>query len=302
MTTVAKLIDKTKGLLQGYGLDEEQSTTLAAPGLADVGLQFNVTQARGVATGASPGILELGSELVYAETVSQDGVVTIASWGRGYLNTTATSHLAGIRVVSQPAFPRSKVLDALNSVLERIFPDLYAVKQTELTTTLPIITYALPTDARFMLTARWQVPDGRQYWQTVKRWRMSPGGGTHFGDQGVTVDIGDAMLPGRPLQVIYAAKPGMLAAEADDFATVTGLEESIEDVVCLGAASLMTVSQELSRLQMSSVEQQNRAQLVAPSAALTSSRFLEQRYQQRLMEERKALQRRYPPRITGVWQ
>jgi hypothetical protein len=301
MSTVSKLIDETKGLLQSFSLDEEQATTLTADITSPTAQGFTIGQIRGVATGASPGILEIGSELLFADSVGQDGSVTVPPWGRGYLNTTATTHTAGARVVSQPSFPRAKVLDALNSVLERIFPDLFAIRQVELTVTLPVITYALPADAQSVLTAKWQVPDGRQYWQTVKHWRVSPGGGTIFGDQGVTVDIGDYMTPGRPLQIIYAAKPGQLVAETDDFTTVTGLTASIEDVVTLGAASLLTVSQELSRLQMSSVEQQNRAQLVAPSAALTSSRFLEQRYQQRLLEERKALQRLYPPRITGGW-
>jgi hypothetical protein len=75
----------------------------------------------------------------------------------------------------------------------------------------------------------------------------------------------------------------------------------MRDVLVLGAVAQLLPSQELSRLQMSSVEQQNRSGLVAPSAALTSSRYLEQKFQVRLQEERRSLQRLYPPRLTGVW-
>jgi hypothetical protein len=298
--TASKMIDETKGLLQSWSLDEEQSTTLQnTMGSAD--LTFQVTSARGVATGVSPGIIEIDNELIYADTVSPTGAATIPPWGRGYLNTTPANHTAGSRVVSQPTFPRAKVLDSLNQVMQRIFPSVWAVKSTELTTTFPVITYDVGDDAEWVLGARWQVPDGRQYWQSIRRWRISPGGGTHFGNTGITVDIGDDMIPGRPIQILYAAKPKPLVLETDDFETVTGLNLGIEDVVTLGAAAALTESQELSRLQMSSVEQQNRAQLVAPSAALTSSRYLEQRFQQRLLEERRSLQRLYPPHVTREW-
>jgi hypothetical protein len=298
--TCSQMIYETQGLLSSWSFDESQSTSLgAALGVSDTA--FTVSTPRGIATGVSPGIVEIDQELMYCDSVNQSGNVTIVPWGRGYLGTTPAAHSAGARVVSQPTFPRYWTMQAMNEVMERIFPMVFAVKQVELTTTFPKITYQLPPDAQWVLGARWQLPDGRLYWQSIRRWRMSPGGGTQFGDQGVTVDVADSMIPGRPIQFLYAAKPGLFTAETDDFTTVTGLNLGIRDVVTLGAAAQMTTSQELSRLQVSSVEQQNRSQLVAPSAALTSSRFLEQRFQERLMEERRSLQRLYPPRITGVW-
>lgn len=294
-TTTSKMIAATRGLLQSWSLDEEQSTTLADPMDVD-DLTFTVTNPRGIATGLSPGIVEIDSELLYCDSVGQSGAATIVPWGRGYLSTTAVSHAANARVISQPTFPRSKILDEMNQAMMRIFPQVFAVKMFETTTTLPQITYNLPDDAEWVLTGKWQLPDGRLYWKSLQRMRVSPAG-----DDGVTVDVGDFMMPGRPIQFLYAAKPSPLVNETDDFEATTGLNLGIQDVVTLGAASALTVSQELSRLQMSSVEQQNRAQLVAPSAALTSSRYLEQRFQQRLMEERKSLQRLYPPRVNRSW-
>lgn len=301
MPTLAKMIDETKGLLQSWASDEEQSTTLAG-NIALGDLSFSVTNSSGVATGVSPGILEIDRELLYCDTAGVDGSATVTAWGRGYLSTVAAAHLAGARVISQPSFPRAKVADAINQALFRVYPKVFAVKSFETTTTMPVITYDVPDNCQRVLSARWQRADGRRYWQDVDMIRQpQPGGGTQFGDSGVTVDIGDRMPSGRPLQIVYAAKPVALVNETDDFETVTGLDISIEDVVTTGAAVQMLIALELSRLQTSSVEQQNRSALVAPSAALIASGKLEQKFQIRLEEERKALQELYPPRIMRRW-
>ena len=297
--TAGLMIDEVIGTLQSWALDEEQSTTLAGD-ITDTDLTFNVTEARGTATVVSAGILEIEQELLFASHI--DGTqVTVPPWGRGYKNTTPAAHSGGARIVSQPTFPRSKVLDAMNQVLERVFPQVFAVKSYETTATFPVRTYDIPDDAQFVVDAKWQVPDGSKGWMKIRQWRVSAGGGTQFGDglNGITVDVGEYIMPGRPIQFLYAAKPTPMPSESDVFSAVTGLDPGVRDVVTMGAAVALVMSQELSRLQVASVEQQNRSQLVAPSAALTSSRFLEQRFQTRLLEERKALQRRYPPRISG---
>lgn len=299
--TAAQLIDEVHGLLQSFSLDESQSTTLAAD-VTSGALTLTVTDTRGVAVGVSPGVIEIGQELLYVATVDASGTATVPPWGRGYLGTTAAAHTAGSRVISQPTFPRAWTLQAINETLDRVFPEVFAVKSTELTTTFPVLTYTLPSDAEWVLKAAWQTPSAAQYWQAVKRFRMSAGGGSLFGDTGKSVDVADGIVPGRPIQFLYAASPTHLAAETDVFETVTGLGSGLIDVVALGAASSLMVSQEASRLQLSSVEQQNRSGLVAPSAALTTSNLMDKRFQTRLLEERKSLQRLYPPRITGAWQ
>lgn len=297
----AQLINETQGLLQSFSLDESQSTTLSA-NIGTTDSTFVVTSTRGIATGLSPGVIEIDQELMYCDSVDGTGNATVPAWGRGYLGTPKSAHLAGARVISQPTFPRFWTLQAINETIDRVYPEIFVPKSYETTTTVPKFTYDLPADARWVLRAAWQEPGPAQYWRTVRRFRMSPGGGTQIGDTNKSVDVGDWVVPGRPIQFIYAAPPLPLVNETDDFAGATGMSTGMIDVICFGAASgLLTVSQELSRLQMSSVEQQNRSQLVAPSAALTSSRYLDQKFNERLAEERISLQRLYPPRITGVW-
>lgn len=299
MTTTAQLIDETLALLTSWGQDQSQSTTLTSS-MTTSSPSFTYDSAGGIATGMSAGQCEIDRELVWVESV--DGTTaTIPQWGRGFKSTTPAVHSSGARIISQPAFPRQKTLDAINQVFERIFPRIYAVKSFETTTTFPVLTYDLPDDAQWVLKAKWQQPDGRQYWQDVTRWRVSSGGGTQFGDTGITVDVADSMMPGRPIQFLYAAKPTTLVNDTDDFVIVSGLNAGLVDVVELGAAAQMVTALELGRLQTSSVEQSNRSNLVAPSAALTASRYLDTRFTERLEEERKALQRLYPPRVTREW-
>lgn len=301
MPNTGQVIEETLALMQSWSNDQAQSTTLTAP-LTSGALTFPYDATANVATGISPGLVEIDRELMYVSSV--DGTnATVPAWGRGYRGTIAASHSTGARVISQPAFPRQKTLDAINQIFERVFPRIYAVKQYETITTLPVVTYDLPDDAQWVLSAKWQVSDGRKYWSDIRRWRMSSGGGTQFGDglNGVTVDVADAMQPGRPIQFLYAAKPTALVSDTDDFVTVSGLNAGLVDVVELGAATQLVTALELSRLQVSSVEQQARSTTVAPSAALTASRYLDTRFNERLEEERKALQRLYPPRLTRKW-
>lgn len=303
MPTAGAMVDEMLGMLQSWSQDADQVTTLAASlGASDVAGQ--VTTSRGVATGLSPGQIEIDRELMYVDSVTPgtpNASFTITPWGRGYRSTTATTHASGAKVTSQPTFPRQKLLDQMNQTINRVFPDIFATGSVELTTTVPQITYALPADAQWVLGIKWLVPDARNYWKSVLRWRVSPGGGTLQGDTGITVDVADMMMPGQPIQFLYAYAPTPMVNESDDFVTTTGMGASLVDVIELGAAAKAVSALELSRLQTSSIEQQNRSQLVAPSAALTSSRFLDQEYQTRLMEERQALQRLYPPRVTREW-
>lgn len=302
-TTAAQVIDETISLVQGWAIDQSQSTTLTSPsGLSASGLSFlydsSTTGSTGL--GLSAGQVEIGRELIYVSNI--DGTTaTIPPWGRGYKSTTAASHPVNSRIISQPLFPRQKVLDVINQQMERIFPRVYSVRSFETTTTLPQITYELPDEAHWVLEAKWQIPDGRRYWQNIRRLRVSPGGGTQFGDDGVTVDVADVMPSGQPLQFLYAAKPHPLVDDTDDFVDTTGLTLGLVDVVELGAAAQLVASLESSRAQISTVEQQARSQVIAPSAALSASKYFDGRFQERLEEERKALQRLYPPRVTREW-
>lgn len=294
------MVNEVLGLLQGYSADSDQVTTLAQSMTANA-TSFQVTIVRSGAMGLSPGVIEIDSELLYVSAVGSDGTATVEPWGRGYNSSTAATHAAGAKVTSFPTYPRVKVLDAINEAVNRVFPALFVPAVYATTVTYPKITYDLPDTAEWVIDARWLPPTGLGIWESLRRWRMSQTKG-QIPDDGTTVDVADPVTPGQPIEFTYAKRPTIFTAESDDFVTKTGLPASTRDLIVLGAAAgSLVASQELSRLQTSSIEQQNRAQLVAPSAALTSSRYLEAKYQLRLKEEAAALRRRYPVRLGRAW-
>lgn len=297
--TAGSMIDETLGLLESWSLNEQQSATLAAP-ITSGDVTGTITGARGIATGMTAGVIEIDRELIYADTVSDTGF-TVPPWGRGYKSTTAASHAANARIVSQPTFPRQKIFDYLNQSISRVFPELYAVKSYETTTSFPVRTYNMPADCMRILKIKWQVPDGRLYWQDVRRWRLSPGGGTHFGDMGISVDIAEQIQSGRPIQFLYAAQPAPLVNDSDIFSTTTGLSTGLVDVIELGAAATAAQALEMARLQAGSIEQQARSGSSSPGEGMSAAQYLDKRFLQRVAEERQTLQVLYPPRITREW-
>lgn len=300
MATAGDLVNEVLGMLQGYSADSDQVTTLAQD-VAPTDLTFKVTIVRSGAMGLSPGVIEIDSELLYVSAVSADGTATVEPWGRGYDSTTAAAHTAGARVTSFPTYPRAKILDAINEAIARVFPALFVPAVYATIATYPAITYDLPDTAEFVLDARWLPVSANDAWQQIRRLHVNQSLG-QTPDLGVSVDVGDYLLPRQPVEFTYAKRPALFTSESDDFVTVTGLPISARDLIVYGAAGgNPIVSQELSRLQTSSIEQQNRAGLVAPSAALTSSRYLEAKYQQRLKEEVVQLRRRYPVRLQRNW-
>lgn len=297
--TAGSMIDETLGLLESWSLNEQQSATLAAPIVAG-DVTGAITGARGIATGMTAGVIEIDRELIYADTVSDTGF-TVPAWGRGYKSTTAASHAAGARIISQPTFPRQKIFDYLNQSISRVFPELYAVKSHETTTTFPVRTYNMPADCMRILKIKWLVPDGRSYWQDVRRWRLSAGGGTQFGDMGISVDIAEEIQSGRPIQFLYAAQPSPLVNDTDVFGTTTGLGTGLVDVIEIGAAATAAQALEMARLQAGSIEQQARSSSSSPGEGMSAAQYLDKRFLQRVAEERQTLQVLYPPRITRGW-
>jgi hypothetical protein len=305
MVLASKLVDQTRGYLQTSTSDEDQSATLVTV-MDDNDLAFTVSPARGLATGMSAGIIEIGSELIYVDGLAADGTCTIPPWGRGHHSTVAAAHNPGDRIISQPRYPRQTILDEINIAIGRVFPDVYVVKHYNTVTTSPSITYDVPDDFQWPLKVEWQLPDGRNYWRTVTFTRSGAGGratsaGGNNPDQGTTLDIGESMLVGMPLHIEYAAQPLPLTAETDDFTTVTGLGTNLTDVVCLGAAANLLTANEAQRAQLGTVEQQARGQYIQGGTAMNVSKYLEQRFAQRLKEERQALQLLYPPTMQRVW-
>jgi hypothetical protein len=304
MVATSSLVDKTRGYLQTATSDEDQSSTLTSM-IDNNDLTFTVNPPRGLATAMSAGIVEIGSELIYCDGVGNDGTATIPPWGRGFRSTVAAAHNVGDRIISQPRYPRQTILDEINVAIGRVYPGVFVIKHYNTFTTAPSMTYDVPDDFEFALKVEWQVPDGRNYWRTVTFSRPNAGGrpltADNTPDKGRTLDIGEPMFVGQPLHIEYAAQPLTISSETLDFQAISGLGDNLVDVVCLGAAANLINANEAQRSQMGTVEQQARGQYITAGTSMNTSKYLEQRFAQRLKEERAALQLLYPPTMQRVW-
>jgi hypothetical protein len=255
---------------------------------------ITVTAAFGQSVGISPGMVEIDTEQLYVTTVDQNtGVCSLdPGFGRGYHRTTVATHVSGASVVSRPKFPRKNIFDTMNEVIGAVFPDLFVPNIYTTSVLFPQNTYTIPGGLRTIdiLDCQWQDPIGR--WTRVGSYSVDP--------YDATVRLGSVpgLAIGRPLRFVYATEPQLFSSESDDFVTVTGLPPSTQDVIALGATAKMVVGLDISRAQLSSVEQSDRSRVVPPNAGINVGKYLMAEYKDRLANEAQSLRRLYKPRLS----
>lgn len=299
MPTFAALVEETLGHLKAYSSDQERRTYLTS-GIDSDDTAIPIADSDKM----SETMIEVDEELIEIASVDQlAGTATAFPWGRAQGGTTAASHLTNARVTVAPRWPRFTVKQRINEIIGSLWPDLYAVRtESSQTTSFTQVTYTLPATARGIIDIRWQTDGGTpDYWAGVRTWRFNPSADTSLYPTGVTVDVGAPMSTGRTLRIVYKAEPVALAADSDDFATVTGLPGTASDLVCMGAAARLITSAELARSQSFTVEHSERVGQQASGSAVAASKYLMQLFQVRLSQERDRLFERYPISLMRTW-
>lgn len=292
MPSAGALIDECSAQLHGWGSTQDRITPLAVTIDAD-DTQFTVDFTFGQAVGITPGVVEIDSELLYVTAVdAATGTCTVArGFGRGYNSTTAAAHTSGAKVVSRPKFPRIWLFKQINEIIESVYPDLFAVKTFTGVVTYPSDTYVLAGTAGQVLDAEWQDPVGN--WRKCQSYAIDPYDGTFR--------LGSGAMIGRPLRILYTTEPQPFASEAGDLLTDVGLPVSCADVLTLGVVAKQVPGLDISRAQLSSVEQSDRSRVVPPSAGVNAAKYLMAEYQDRLHNEAIALRKRYPTRLVRAF-
>jgi hypothetical protein len=292
MSTFDQLTDSTLLYLYGFTTLQDQATYLTSQASASA-LTLNVADA----TTISRGVLEIGDELIWADSVDTSALTaTIPPYGRGYRGTTATTHASGTRVVSSPLFPRHLVKQAINESIRAVFPDLMGLGTSTFTYLPAVSTFSLPAGALDVLQVSWQSIGPSKEWFPIRRWRVDKHANTTAFASGATLSLYERIVPGRTVQVVYTKQPSVLSAGSDDFTTVTGLPASSEDVIRLGAAYRMVPFFDSPHLSGMSAEADFAANQRPVGASAQLGRFLLQQYQVRLTEEARRLQSIYPVR------
>lgn len=294
-TTYLDLIHEVQGLLHSQTADEEEQTVLTQAVTDTTSTTLTVDDASQI----SVGLIEIDDELMWVKSVdtSANTVTLLPGAGRGYRETTATTHAVNALVINSPRYPRQVIRNAIFECIQQSYPDLFAVKMSETDTSVSTtLTYGLPADVGWIIDVRWQSVGPTKRWVPVRRWAYDSNADATAFANGKSIDIYDPMTPGRTIKVVYAAEPTTFANDTDTLVGA-GFQESHRDVIVLGAAARLLMYQESARLQNSAVESSDRAQFVQGGAAMNAGRSIYQMYLTRKADETAALQRLYRPAV-----
>jgi hypothetical protein len=235
MSTFAQIADEVSRKLAGFTLRQDRQTHLVAD-LTVSALEVFVNSTNNI----SSGIIQIDDELMYVDSFDRtNNKLIVAPYGRGYNGTTVSTHKSGARVVISPTFPNVDIKGAINDTIHATFPNLYVVNSVEFTYSPARLTYALPDDARKVISVAYESVGPSKEWIPVRSYRVDNMANVgKFGSRN-TVSLYSQIIPGRTVQVYYTTPPTVLNNTNDDFESVTGLPESCQDIIVLGAAYRM---------------------------------------------------------------
>jgi len=296
MATLKDMVDEVRSNLAGYTMRQDRITYLANPtGISTTDKSIVI----GSSSNLAKGIIEIDDELIWVDSFDKTSntLTAIPGFGRGYANTSPAPHSRYAQIILAPTFPRVNIKQAINDTINAVFPKLWTVQSTTFTFNPAVTTYALPDDARDVLSVTWQVVGPSKEWLPVTSWRSDRMANAAAFNSNKTITIHDAITAGRTVQVWYTAQPNTLDANTDEFGDVTGLPDTARDVITLGASARLLSYVDAGRLNLTSAESDIADGKLPSNAGSSASKYIYALYQQRLNEESIRQQGQYPVRI-----
>lgn len=284
MATLNDMIEEVHLKLGGFTEDMDVLGTLKA----DIAASANTMSMDGPiypeGSGFTPGVVEVGEELVYVQAVDPaTGVATGVL--RGQFGTVAQAHPAGTPVRDNPRYPRVAIKQVLNDAVRGAYPRVFGVSTTVYTTDgngLCVVDSA----AREVMTASVKVTGGLvPVFQPLRTWRF---------DQADKVLV--TRYAGQQVRVTYMREPAALTALGDDFETVTGLPDYCREIAVLGACYRLTSAGDAARTAVRPASQAVMNQQGQQVSWGSVSKYFAALFEQRLEEATKRLQQQYPIR------
>jgi hypothetical protein len=295
----AQLVARVQQQLMGYTKNQEQFTWLTANMLA-TDTTFSVDP--GTVQNLSKGVIQIDDELILLanyNTSAATATVAAGTNGRGYAGTTAAAHSTNAIVTAGPDFPISRIKEAINQTILAVYPDLWVFSTYDFQKVAARYEYDIPADVEQVYRVTADTIGPSRVWFPVQEWRFNPQPSTssdapNNSTTGKTLYVGDFIVPGRSIHVVYQKSPSQLVNNTDDFNTVTGLLERASDVIQYGAVARMLQAYEAARLQQKVVESVQRAPLVPAGSASNAANYFWNLYTRRLAEEQEYLRTLYP--------
>lgn len=304
MTTLTDMINEVSLNLSGYTLQQDRATHLTAAVTATASTVASpIILSVGSTDSVGKGVVEVNEELFFVDNYDRVGnTATIAPYGRGYLGTNIAAHAIGDKITIAPTFPRFVIKRAINDTISAIGSSIFAANTTTITSNLAISTFRLPATGSTLniikiLAIAYQALGASKEWVPIRTYRFDSNANTTAFTSGQTVSIYDSIPSGRTIQIIYSTKPTPFSTNADVFTTQTGLPESCKDLVILGATYRLLSNLDPARASMVSPQADEVDSKRPYGSSQTLTRQIYALFTQRLNEEIKSQQEKYPIRV-----
>lgn len=303
MPTLSDLVQRTKQYMYGYTVAQQQFTYLTNPiGSGDVAFAVNDPAQ------VSKGLIEVdggtqSAELMNVNVINRSSAnITLLPNGRGFNGTTAVSHLANASIENNPIFPQARVIEAVNAAIRSVYPQVFAVGVKKITKLSVVYQYAMPSDSEEVVSVFYDVIGPSQINVPMINYQFfGQSNSSDFGGVQQSIYLGQDVTPGRTVTVNYKKEPSELVNLTDDFATVTGLPSTVQDVVIWRACANLTPALEGPRLILDQVEANERAAYAQPGMASKVAQYFETMANNRLMLESMKQYDRYPLQIRNSY-
>jgi hypothetical protein len=293
MTTAATVIDKTlRQLLSGTVEARNRLTITLNSSDTSVVVDYSV---EGLRAGQ---VCEIDSELMYIWV--SDSATRTLTVQRGFNGTTAAAHTSGAIVTINPRFPRAQVLEEINNEMTDLSSPsngLFKIETLNITYNgsdkMVNLTGATSVIDILNVSVRY-LTDDYPIARKVKIVRDLP---TDDFASGFALRFDQAVMPGR-LRVVYKAPYTAAATEATDINTTCGIQDSVTDIVTIGAQIRLMAPREIKRNFVESQGDTRRAEEVVSGAITNSVSNLKALRKDRIIAEAARLARAYPTFLT----
>ena len=177
-------------------------------------------------------VLEIDSELLMVEdinTVSRE--ITVE---RGRLGSTAAEHAEDTDIILKPKYPRLNVANAIGDQVIGLFPALYAIKNTTITTASTQFVEMPAGTQRILQSKINNSTSNTTVYSDIPLELLTDFAGSTTES---AVQFPSAPTSGKTVYVVYASKFTRPTTETTDLNTVSGLEDFHEQIVMVGAVA-----------------------------------------------------------------
>jgi hypothetical protein len=302
--TLTDMINEVSMNLSGYTLTQDRSTYLRTAVTSITSSSASpTTLSLGSTDNVGKGIVEINEELLWIDNYDRVGnTATIAPYGRGYLGTTATTHAVDTKVTISPTFPKFSIKRAINDTIKGLSGMLFAADTTTITYSSAVSTYRLPAtgdslNIRNILSVAYESIGPSKEWIPVRSWRFDSNANSTAFSSEQTISIYDTITSGRNIQIVYSKDPTPFTSNSEVFTTQTGLPESCRDLVVTGSIYRLLTNLDPARAAMVSPQADEVDSKRPYGSSQSLTRQIYALYTQRLTEEVKSQQNKYPIRV-----